>query len=362
MQCGRFHVLAEFEGQKRSCRDQLEKQALRRRLARRAAATRSQGQAEQSGSPADCSSGSSGAGPSGEPALQLQREVRAERFFEALEARAAAAATALAPPPSPWLAGTLPPHSMSAAEQLAALLLQQQQQQQQAPLQQQEQQPRANPGQQLDIETLASQQQLLQQYGSNQSHHSLMALARVMSASTAAALPSPIAPITPPSTDDIVQPQQQAVLPALAQSNLSPLLQTLLALAPGLNTPSQQQPAQLPPLPPPQPPPLLPAQQSLPPLPPQQPLPPLPVPLPLPPVPSLPLQQLSPQLPLQVPAPQSAPGPYTQQLMAQLLSLNQQRLIAQHRAQRSEDDLAALVRAVVQFLTALSGAAPVPPP
>ena len=355
-------MLAEFEGQKRSCREQLEKQALRRRLARRAAATRSQGQAEQSGSPADCSSGSSGAGPSGEPAMQLQREVQAEQLFEAVEARAAAVATAAVPPPSPWLAGALPPHPVSPAQQLAALLLQQTKQQMPPPPPPPpQQQPAANLGLQLDGSALASQQQLLQQYGSDQSHHSLMALARAMSASTVAALPSPIAPITPPSADDIVQsPQEQALLPALAQPNLSPLLQALLALAPALNTPSQQpgSAAQLPP----QPPPPLPAQQSLPPLPPQQPLPPLPVPLPLPSVPALPLQQLPPQLPLQVSAQQSAPGPYTQQLMAQLLSLNQQRLIAQHRAQRSEDDLAALVRAVVQFLTALSGAAPAPPP
>lgn len=359
-QCGRFHVLEEFEGSKRSCREQLEKQALRRRLARRAAATQSQGGPEQSGSPANCSSG---AGRSGENALRLQREVREEQLFDGAEqgaaaaaaaprmqreaqaeqligagdGRAAAAAIALQPPqppPPPWLAGAPLVRPATAAEQLAALLLQQKQ-------------PAANMGPQLDGQALPSQQQLLQQYGSDQSQHSLIALARAMSAGAAAALPSPIAPITPPSAEDLAQtPQQQAaaaLLPVLAQPSLSPLLQALLALPP----PAPQHPQQQ------QPPPV---QQQ------QQPLPALPAALPLPSVAPLPLQQLPPQLSLHFPAQQPAPGPYAQQLMRQLLSLDQQRLMAQHRAQRSEDELAALVHAVVQFLTALSGAPPAPPP
>ncbi|KAI7841676.1 hypothetical protein COHA_004543 [Chlorella ohadii] len=380
-QCGRFHALEEFEGSKRSCREQLEKQALRRRLARRAAATQSQGGPEQSGSPANCSSG---AGRSGENALRLQRDVRAEQLFDgaeegaaaaaaaprmqreaqadqllgAVEGRAAATAIALQPPqppPPPWLAGAPLVRPATAAEQLAALLL--------AEVLQQKQ-PATNLGPQLDGPAPPSQQQLLQQYGSDQSQHSLIALARAMSAGTAAALPSPTAPITPPSAEDLAQtPQQQAaaaLLPALAQPSLSPLLQALLALPPPVQQHSQQQ---LPPpvqqhsqqqLPPP-------VQQQ------QQPLPTLPAALPLPSVAPLPLQQLPPpqlppQLSLHFPAQQPAPGPYAQQLMRQLLSLDQQRLMAQHRAQRSEDELAALVHAVVQFLTALSGAPPAPPP
>lgn len=362
MQCGRFHVLAEFEGNKRSCRGQLEKQALRRRLARRAAANQPPGGAEQTGSQSNCCSGSSGAGRGGERAALLQCEARAEQLFQAVEARAAAAAVA-STPLLPWRSGAVLSHPAAAAEshrhatveQLVASTQQRQaaaeqlaaaEQQQRAAAEQLAalllyQQPATIPAQRLEGHSLPAQQpqQLLQQHGSDLSHHSLIALATAASAGTAA-LPSPAAPITPATAEDPVpasqQPPAAALPPAMGQPSLSPLLQALLGLAPSLPQPQ---------LPPPL---LLPS-------PPQQ-LPPPPPPLPL--VPPL----VPPHLPPQLPAQQSGAGPYAQQLISHLVALDQQRLIEQRRAQRSEDDLAALVRAVVQFLTTLSGGSLEPPP